>query len=688
LKKQLRYLVLLIFLTAGCGGVQAQGDLRDLNEAKAYFTHEKYADALSILLNSGKLKKANKEARLLIAICYYELNKLDKAMELLRDMVSDKKAPYPECWLFLAKCYHASNQFAKAGNYYKLYLRAITPGHPNRRMVREEIKRIANGIQLQYRQPLAVVENLGRGVNTEWDEMKPIPSKNASRRLYFSSARRGSTGGARNSTGEIDEKYGHYFSDIYTCQIQRGIWGSVMPLHYLLNSPQHEILYDFNRNGKVLFYFKGWNYREGEVVVDTFKTESERTLNSTPFVGPVLSSLGDGDLFFYNDTILLFSSNRKGGYGGKDIYRSYYRDGRWSIPENLGEPINTPFDERSPFLAADGKTLYFSSNDSHKSIGGYDIFKSVYVSRKGVWTNPSNLGIPLNSAGDDVDFRLHSDGFTAFFTSSRKDGFGRRDLYTAYFQNFLKEMNPPEVVTTTTAPIVPPTREEIPAPEEEPVFPTLVFDEGDEHLDADQQLLLDGLLNKIGARQDLELIITVYAQRSKDKSSQLVSGMEKGELVARYLLNGGVQDKKIIIRAILVPSLKDGSFLVDFAVGNSDGESFPVIGKNYETKAGESELNAPLYYQLQVSSSKKLVPLKWLNLYGNPMIEKRLSFPYYRYSVGGVKSFEEASALKSKLAKAGKKDAYVAPYIYGVRAGSSTVSKYASTFPDLKNFLK
>ncbi len=687
------YFLLFIFFVSSPICLPAQGNNRDLNEAKAYFSHEKYGEALSLLVNSKKLSKENKEARLLIAICYYELNKLDKALDLLNEMVSDRKAPYPECWLFLGKCYHASNQFVQAGKYYKLYLRSITPNHPNRRMVREDIRRISNGIKWQYREPLAVVGNLGQGVNTEWDEFKPIPSPNANRKLYFSSARRGSSGGARKNTGVVDETYGHYFSDIYATKISKGVWGDTKPMHYLLNSPRNEILYDFNKTGDVLFYFKGWTYDEGEIVVDTFRQESQRTLNSTPFVGPVLSSLGDGDLFFYNDTLLIFSSSREGGFGGRDLYRSVFKNGKWSIPANLGAPINTQFDEKSPFLAADGKTLYFSSNDSHKSIGGYDIFKSVYVPGNQRWTQPANLGLPLNSAGDDTDFRLSTDGFTAFFTSSRKDGLGRRDLYTAYFQKFLPEMNAPTPAITKTPEtsqpieiIAPP--EKI-APEKTAVFPTLNFDDSSNELSTEDKQNIDNVVRILNAHPKMELIITVYAQSMGAKSKELVTGLQKGEWVASYLQENGIIPKRIVIRAVSVPLLESKPFLLDFAVAKKEDDSkFPVIGKNYDTEAQGSGMNEGLLYHLQISSSRKLVALKWFDQYEKPMIEKRGSFAYYRYSIGGSTTYKEALRLKAALKKMGKKDAFIVPYIYGVRADKTVAKKMKEQFPDLEDYLR
>jgi hypothetical protein len=298
-----------------------------------------------------------------------------------------------------AKIYHARHQFDEAADFYKLYLRTIRPDHPHRQMVREEIRRCANGIDILYRQSLAIVENMGKNVNTEGDEFAPVPSRNLSGKIYFSSARYGTNGGPRDAQNRADDRYGHFLSDMYSCSVTNGQWRKPEQMHYLLNSPQNEVLLDFNSDGTVMYYFKGWSQRRGQIVADTFKTIENRTLNSTPFLAPMDVANGDKSLFLYNDTLLIFSSRRAGGYGGYDLYKSVFLKGYWTTPQNMGPIINSSYDETSPYLAPDGKSLYFSSNDSRKSIGGYDIFKTVFNQKYQQWSEPFNMGIPLNSAG-------------------------------------------------------------------------------------------------------------------------------------------------------------------------------------------------------------------------------------------------------------------------------------------------
>lgn len=117
---------------------------------------------------------------------------------------------------------------------------------------------------------------------------------------------------------------------------------------------------------------------------------------------------------------IYFVSNRKGGQGGRDIWMTKRNDrGEWSAPENLGLIVNTPQDEEAVFIHPDGKTLYFSSK-GHQSMGGYDIYRTTLVN--GNWTVPQNLGEPLNTPGNDLFFVLTANGRRGYLASDRNGG--------------------------------------------------------------------------------------------------------------------------------------------------------------------------------------------------------------------------------------------------------------------------
>ena len=143
------------------------------------------------------------------------------------------------------------------------------------------------------------------------------------------------------------------------------------------------------------------------------KTENEQTLM---FLSKALNSV------YYAS----YGANKD---NGKDIYkRDKYPDGTWSDPQNLGSTINTPQDENFPFIHPDGVTLYFSSK-GHNSMGGYDIYKTVYDKNKSEWSKPQNLDFPTNSPYDDILFTTDAQEEIAFFASRRETA---GDLISVY----------------------------------------------------------------------------------------------------------------------------------------------------------------------------------------------------------------------------------------------------------------
>ncbi|MEN8695802.1 MAG: OmpA family protein, partial [Bacteroidia bacterium] len=130
-----------------------------------------------------------------------------------------------------------------------------------------------------------------------------------------------------------------------------------------------------------------------------------------------------------NGRILYFASDRPGGFGGIDIWKSTFTDSGWSKPVNLGPEINTSKDEQFPFIHSDNVTLYFSS-EGHPGMGKSDLFVT-HLRPDGKWQKPQNLGYPINTTGYDWNIVVSRDGKTAYYSSDKMpDGKGGLDIYT------------------------------------------------------------------------------------------------------------------------------------------------------------------------------------------------------------------------------------------------------------------
>ncbi|WP_258098483.1 OmpA family protein [Marinoscillum pacificum] len=234
-------------------------------------------------------------------------------------------------------------------------------------------------------------------------------------RLYFTSVRKG---GFDNPDANDPTDFGE---DLYYSSLVNNAWSAPKLLPEPLNSMGDDFGSAFTGDGQVMVYVK-CDTEEGIGNCDLYITQLVGTEWSKPVnMGNVVNS-DDWDsqpTISADGNRVIYTSARAGGYGGSDIYMIEKNQlGEWGIPQNLGGIVNTPFNENSPYLAPDGKTLYFASN-GHPGFGGMDIFYCIF--ENGKWSTPKNLGAPLNSRGDDTNFSISAEGM-GYFSSSRLDG--------------------------------------------------------------------------------------------------------------------------------------------------------------------------------------------------------------------------------------------------------------------------
>ena len=218
-----------------------------------------------------------------------------------------------------------------------------------------------------------------------------------------------------------------------------GAWGTPS-LAPVINTPESNGMPSISPGGQVM-HFAGCDFGFGDC--DIYRVTSGLQGNVAKETVPwtVPRNLGAGINGVYWDSqpsvaadgsLLVFSSNRPGGFGGRDIWISL-RDqaGGWGPPINAGAAINTVFDEVTPSIAPDCRTLYFSSN-GHPGIDGYDVYAVGLDPSAGlqVVTEAENLGRPINSAAHDIAFSVGVDGSVVTLSSNRSGGLGGYDLYT------------------------------------------------------------------------------------------------------------------------------------------------------------------------------------------------------------------------------------------------------------------
>jgi outer membrane protein OmpA-like peptidoglycan-associated protein/tetratricopeptide (TPR) repeat protein len=220
--------------------------------------------------------------------------------------------------------------------------------------------------------------------------------------------------------------------DFYVSNFINGSWSKARPIEGRVNTNLNEGAQNISQDGEWLV-FTGCNYPEGLGSCDlyiSYKTKSGKWTEPQNLPGVINSEFWESSPCLSPDKRdLYFSSNRTGGFGGKDIWVSHQNaNGRWTEPVNLGPVINTSSDEGCPFIHADNQTLYFNSN-GHAGYGATDLF----LSRKKDdfnWSTPQNLGYPINTIDDEGSLIVASNGKTAYYASDGADTKGGLDIYS------------------------------------------------------------------------------------------------------------------------------------------------------------------------------------------------------------------------------------------------------------------
>jgi hypothetical protein len=380
-----------------------------------------YLSAYDIYTQLHKFERDYDEMNYRMGVCVQKLDgDLNEAIYFFSMATTDD---YPESYFALARCFHEMEEFKEAVRNYQYYKEVSFEGEIDIEEVDRQID-ISNRASQMKLSPVGVeIENVGEGINSKYPDYVPVVSKNDSIML-FTSRREGSTGGA------VDP-YNNYFEDIFYSFKEHGEWQTAQNIGGTINTTTHDASVGLSADGQTLIMFRtNDELTGGDLYFSTFgntywqdPVKIDKNINSE-YSEASASLTEDGN-------ILYFSSDRPEGYGGKDIYRSVrFGNGDWSLPINMGPTVNTKFNDDAPFISHDGQTLYFSSR-GHKTIGGYDIFKVTKNEEedKSGWSMPQNLGYPINTVKDDIYFVKTGDDNFGYYSSSKDGGYGGQDIY-------------------------------------------------------------------------------------------------------------------------------------------------------------------------------------------------------------------------------------------------------------------
>ncbi len=407
-----------------------------LEAANALMEDQLYVFAVKVLVNLASEQPDNANVNYKTGLCYLNIsNERTKALPYLlkaEGKISKNYDPFTtfetnaplETYYYLGKAYHITNETDKAVENYNKFINQASKKHVLYPKAELSVKQCAIAKQELSSPKEHIIANIGSEINGPDDDFSPVVTFDEGA-MFFTSRR---TRPDSSNISKFSPQDGKHYEDVYISykDFKTGKWmfPEVLTNISSINSNQASI--SVSGDGQQLFIYKDIK-GNGEIYV----AEYEDTTYGTPKdMGSSVNSSdwethgtlsADGSTFY-------FVSDRSGGLGGRDIWRVVkLPNGEWSKALNVGAPINTPFDEESPFFHPDGKTLYFSSN-GETSMGGFDIFFS-QLNEEGKWDTPVNIGYPLNTVDDDVFFTTNVAGDKGYYSSAKSGGFGEKDIY-------------------------------------------------------------------------------------------------------------------------------------------------------------------------------------------------------------------------------------------------------------------
>jgi outer membrane protein OmpA-like peptidoglycan-associated protein/tetratricopeptide (TPR) repeat protein len=408
-----------------------------------------YKEAVDPYLLANKFNPNNALLNYKIGKCYLFSNYKLKSIPFLEKALSLNPNVDPQVHYLLGKAYHLNMEWDRAISEFKLFQQGLKADEAAELMsdVNRHIEQCLTGKEL-VKKPISVfIDNVGPEINSEYPDYGPVISADESVML-FTSRRPNTTGGKK------DPAINEYFEDIYISTKVNGKWGTAQNMGKPINTEDHDANSGLSADGQKFLIYIGKNNG------DLYESELKGTAWSKPerLNKNINTDYHESSACYSPDGKMLYfvSDKPDGGLGDRDIYVSTKDEkGRWGKAVNLGPTINTPYGEEGVFIHPDGKTMYFSSQ-GHKSMGGYDIFKSVYNDQTKTWSEPENLGYPVNTPDDDVFFVVSASGKHGYYASFNANGYGEKDIYMITFLGPEKPMilnNEDNLLASLAAPV-------------------------------------------------------------------------------------------------------------------------------------------------------------------------------------------------------------------------------------------
>ena len=410
-------ILLSLFCPAGLNG-QTRAEREEIfNDAEFFFNSEEYREALYYYKQLHQYKPDNGNINYQIGMCYLNIpgeeTKAIPYFEAAAEKISYKykKSTFEETraplhtQFYLAQAYRINNELAKALEALDKFTSSrYFEGNYNLRIVENEIEAAKRAKVIQDKPIDVTFTNLGDSVNTSSDNLNAVISGDGNTMVYITSLT--------------------FYDALFMTKKVNGVWTEPVNITPQVGSDGDCYPTCLSFDGTELYLTREVK-KNSDLYVSSFSGEKWTLLK--PLDDNINSKKDENHASISSDgKVLYFTSDRK-GEGGYDIFRSVRKpDGSWGKPENMGESINTDLNEATPFINNDGTILFFSS-EGHQNMGGYDIFFTKF--ENGQWSLPRNIGYPLNTTGDNRFYQPVDDTTGIISLRNRDDSIGESDIY-------------------------------------------------------------------------------------------------------------------------------------------------------------------------------------------------------------------------------------------------------------------
>ncbi len=420
-------------------------------DAEYLFLNEEYSEALRIFKELQKEDVDNANFNYRIGLCYQflpfeagrSIKPLEKAVKSMtydynEGSYQEKRAPIHALY-YLGNAYHTNGYIKEALATYKRY-RDTLPASDiyNIKMVERQLVSCENATEIQKKPVPVEIANVGRAINGPLADFNPILTGDG-QTMYFTTETYNIINDQELLQGKVRNLKEHgevNYKIMMSVKEGPEKWSEPVEVTSQLNTRGKCVTLSLSADGtQMLLYRNDWmdggvlDFKQGTIYI------SKKTGNKWGQVSKVESTINSASwesnaCIAPDGNRIYFTSERKGGQGGMDIWYSDKKGKKWTDAVNLGATVNTPYDEETPFILADGKTLFFSS-EGHFNMGGFDIFSAKLLDNGG-WSEPVNVGYPINTTKDDLFYYPTKDGKTAYYAIARHEGyltFGSTDIY-------------------------------------------------------------------------------------------------------------------------------------------------------------------------------------------------------------------------------------------------------------------